>query len=90
VIPDKLPRDHLTQELLSNDELFARSQILHALFQDLAEQVDLAARHPDVLARLADRLARLRGGQLPASASGHVELDADTVNELKAIGYIGD
>jgi len=90
VIPDKLPRDHLTQELLSNDELFARSQVLHALFQDPAEQVDLAARHPDVLARLADRLARLRGGQLPASASGHVELDADTVNELKAIGYIGD
>lgn len=90
ILPEKLPREALAQEQLSNDQLFTRRQVLHALPEDPSERVDQSAMYPEILKRLTRRLARLRGGLLPATAAGNVELDQETINELKAIGYIGD
>jgi arylsulfatase A-like enzyme len=64
---------------------------LFDLRDDPAERVDLAARHPDVVAGLAATVRLLsRGATLEFEGEVPVGTDPDLVEELKALGYIGN
>ncbi|MEM7582982.1 MAG: sulfatase-like hydrolase/transferase [Acidobacteriota bacterium] len=66
---------------------------LYDLIEDPDEQYDLAASHPDVVARLASRLDELRQAEATlATELGHeatpVELSAEAEAELRSLGYV--
>jgi arylsulfatase len=64
---------------------------LYDLGRDPDEQHDLAASHPDDLARLSVRLRALFEEQRPisaAAASGPAELDARARRQLRSLGYV--
>ena len=64
---------------------------LYDLDADPDEHSDVAAEHPDHVARLYARLATLLEGATPSGASAAPDLDPETAAQLEALGYaVGD
>lgn len=65
------------------------AQALFDLANDPGEQTDVAADHPDVLARIADDLAlAVEWMSLGARVPNEAELDEETLRQLQELGYL--
>lgn len=65
------------------------AQALYDLAADPGEQIDVAADHPDVLARLANDLAlAIEWMSVGARAPDDAELDDETLRQLQELGYL--
>ncbi len=65
---------------------------LYEFVKDPLDRVDLAAAHPDIVARLSKQLQswreRAEAERLPSDADAVDSLSAEDLKRLKALGYI--
>jgi len=59
---------------------------LYDLQSDPNEKTNVVDQHPDVAARLRERVRRLHSAHAPGEAGG--EVDAETLDRLRALGYV--
>ena len=81
-----MPLSAIRPEILHDATRFDRTAHLFRMDRQ-GEDQDVLAQHPDIEARLVERLRVLRhDGQADAT---EIELDAATQAELQRIGYLG-